>query len=86
VLFEEPIFSSNFRLLTPLDVGREVDLFRQFRDVHLKPILDLVQNLGVALVRHKRDGEALKERQKPSSLENKGIVLPDYSAFYTFNF
>ena len=42
-----------------LDVGGEVDLVGQLGDVHLEPVLDLVEDLGVGLVRHERDGETL---------------------------
>ncbi len=46
---------------SPLDVGGEVNLFRKFGDVDLESVLDLVEDLGVSLVRHKGDGEALEE-------------------------
>ena len=44
-----------------LDVSGEVNLFREFGDVDLESVLDLVEDLGVSLVRHEGDGEALEE-------------------------
>ena len=44
------------RDLSALDVGGEVDLLGQLRDVHLEPLLDRVEGLGVRLVGHKGDG------------------------------
>jgi hypothetical protein len=46
---------------SPLDVSGEVNFFREFGDVDLESVLDLVEDLGVSLVRHKGDGEALED-------------------------
>jgi len=48
-----------------LTVRCKVDLFRQFRYVHFKPFLYVVQHLGIRLVRDERNSEAL--RAKPTS-------------------
>ena len=48
-----------FFFSTSLDVGREIDLVRQLRDVDLEPVLDLVEDLGVGLVGDEGDGQAL---------------------------
>ena len=48
--------------LATLDVGGEVDLVGELRDVDLEAVLDLVQDLGVALVRDEGDGEALENK------------------------
>ena len=48
--------------LATLDVGGEVDLVGQLRDVDLEAVLYLVQDLGVALVRDEGDGEALENK------------------------
>ena len=42
--------------LSPLDVAGEVDLVGQLGDVHLEPLLHLVQSLRVRLVTYERDG------------------------------
>ena len=44
-----------------LDVSGEVNFFREFGDVDLESVLNLVEDLGVSLVGHKGDGEALEE-------------------------
>ncbi len=49
--------------LTALDVGGEVNLLGQLCDVHLEPLLHLVQDLGVRLLRHESDGQALPQEQ-----------------------
>jgi hypothetical protein len=49
--------------LTALDVGGEVNLLRQLCDVHLEPLLHLVQDLGVRLLRHESDGQALTQEE-----------------------
>ena len=41
------------------DVAKEIDLVRQLRDVHLEALLHIVEGLGVRLVRHQGDGQAL---------------------------
>ena len=45
--------------LSALNVATEVDLVRQLRDVDLEPLLHLVQCLGISLVRHEGDRQAL---------------------------
>jgi hypothetical protein len=49
--------------LTALDVGGEVNLLWQLCDVHLEPLLHLVQDLGVRLLRHESDGQALPQEE-----------------------
>ena len=60
---------SNFRSavcpLATLNVTAQVDLIWELRDVHLESVLDLVEDLGIALVRHEGDGETFGS--KPSS-------------------
>ena len=51
--------------LAAFNVTAQVDLVWELRDVHLEPVLDLVEDLGVALVRHEGDGETLGS--KPAS-------------------
>ena len=46
--------------LSALDVGGEVDLVGQLRDVNLEPLLHLVENLGVSLLTHHGDGKTLQ--------------------------
>ena len=41
-----------------LTVGGDVDLIWKLTDVHLEAVLHIVQDAGVALVRHKRDGQS----------------------------
>ena len=48
-----------FPSLAALDVRREVNLVGQLADVDLEPVLHLVEGLGVGLVRHEGDSEAL---------------------------
>ena len=45
--------------LSPLDVAGEVDLVGQLGDVHLEPLLHLVQGLRVRLVTNEGDGQTL---------------------------
>ena len=45
--------------LSSLDVGGEIDLVRQLRDVHLEPLLHLVQGLGIRLVADEGDSQTL---------------------------
>ncbi len=47
--------------LSTLNVSGEVNLFREFGDVNLESVLNLVEDLGVSLIRHEGDGEALEE-------------------------
>jgi len=42
-----------------LTVGWDVDLVWEFWDVDLKSFLDVIQDLGVSLVWHERDGQTL---------------------------
>ena len=69
--------------LAALDVGREVDLVGQFADVHLEPVLHLVERLGVGLVRHEGDGEALgaeAARSRDSVSRMMGVITcPNFS-------
>merc|ERR1719273_1574075 len=51
--------------LATLNVTAQVDLIWELRDVHLEPVLDLVEDLCIALVGHKGDGETFGS--KPSS-------------------
>merc|ERR1719245_1288983 len=58
--FEEVLAAQDLPLvLRSLDVTAEVNLVRQLRDVDLEPVLDLVQDLGVALVADEGDGQTL---------------------------
>ena len=57
-------------ILTPLDVRREVDLFRQLGDVNFEPILNFIKDFGVRLVRDEGDGKALELWNKMSSIIN----------------
>ena len=45
--------------LSSLDVGWEINLIRQLSDVHLEPLLHLIEGLGVGLVTDKGDGQTL---------------------------
>ena len=47
-------------VLTPLDVGAEVDFVRQLRNVHFEAVLDLVEHLGISFVRHEGDSQTLQ--------------------------
>ena len=59
-LFHNSILHSSLPpSLAALDVGGEVNLVGQLADVDLEPVLHLVEGLGVGLVRHEGDGEAL---------------------------
>ena len=42
------------------NIGGEVDLVGELCDVHLEPLLHLVQNLGVRLLGHQGDGQTLQ--------------------------
>ena len=44
--------------LSSLNVGGEIDLVGQLRDVHLEPLLDLIQRLGIRLVTDEGNGQA----------------------------
>lgn len=56
----------NFRKLT---VSGDVDFIRQFRHVHLEPVLNVVQYFCVRLVAHEGDGEPLgTETTRPGHL------------------
>ena len=46
-------------LLTPFNVAAEIDLVRQLSDVHLEPVLDLVEDLGVSFIADEGDGQTL---------------------------
>ena len=46
-------------MISLLTVWTDVDLIGKLRHVHLEPVLDFVQNLGVVLVADKRDGQTL---------------------------
>ena len=50
--------------LAALDVRGEIDLVGQLGDVHLEPVLDVVQGLGVGLVRHKGNGQTLQNARQ----------------------
>ena len=45
--------------LSPLDVAGEVDLVGQLGDVHLEPLLHLIQSLRVRLVTYEGNGQTL---------------------------
>ena len=49
---------------SPLNVRGEIDLVRQLRDVHLKPLLHLIQGLSVRLVADEGDGQTLGTKPK----------------------
>ena len=63
--------------LSSLDVGGEIDLVGQLRDVHLKPLLHLVQGLRVRLVADEGDSQTLgtkptilmSEKKQPNLLK-----------------
>lgn len=42
-----------------LTVRAEVDFIGQFSDVHIEPVLHLIEDLGVTFLRHKGYGQAL---------------------------
>lgn len=42
-----------------LTVCGDVDLFRKLCDIHFKPVLNVIEDFGIILVRHKSDGQAL---------------------------
>lgn len=42
-----------------LTVRGDVNLIRQLSDVHLEAFLDVIQDLGIILIRHKGDGQTL---------------------------
>merc|ERR1719278_1899448 len=50
---------SSWLTLTTFNVTAEVDLIWELRDVHFESVLDLVEDLGVSLVRYEGDGETL---------------------------
>ena len=50
---------SSWLPLTTFNVTAEVDLIWELRDVHFESVLDLVEDLGVTLVRHEGDCETL---------------------------
>merc|ERR1719278_2196712 len=50
---------SSWLTLTTFNVTAEVDLIWELRDVHFESVLDLVEDLGVTLVRHEGDCETL---------------------------
>ena len=43
--------------LATFNVTAQVDLVGQLRDVHFESVLDLVEDLGISLVRYEGDGE-----------------------------
>lgn len=47
-----------------LTVWRDVNLLWKFADVHLKPVLNIIQSAGVSLIWHKGDGQTF--RSKPA--------------------
>ena len=55
--------------LSSLDVGGEIDLIGQLRDVHLEPLLHLVQGLRVGLVADKGDSQTLGTKPTISKSE-----------------
>ena len=55
--------------LSSLDVGGEIDLVRQLRDVHLEPLLHLVQGLGVGLVADEGDSQTFGTKPTISKSE-----------------
>merc|ERR1711962_1400405 len=54
-----------FPPLSTLNITREIYLVRELSDVHLKPLLNLIQSLGVRLIRYEGDGQTLGT--KPAS-------------------
>lgn len=48
-----------------LTIWWDVNLLWKFADVHLKPVLNIVQSAGVSLIWHKGDGQTF--RSKPAS-------------------
>lgn len=58
------------RATTELTVGGDVNLLWQLCYVDLEAVLDIVQGLGVGLVRHESDGQAFGT--KPASTGHLG--------------
>ena len=48
-------------------VRRRINLIRKLRDVHLKPALDLVEDLLIGLARDERNGKALRSETTGAS-------------------
>ncbi len=47
-----------------LTIWRDINFLWKFADVHLKPVLNIVQSAGVSLIWHKGDGQTF--RSKPA--------------------
>ena len=74
---EDPVSSNcDWCLLASLNVAAEVNLVRQLSDVHLEPVLYLVENLGVGLVAHEGDGQTLgTEPSSPGDSMEVGVCV-----------
>ena len=60
-----------------LNVGGEIDLVGQLRDVHLEPLLHLVQGLGVRLVADKGDSQTLGTKPAEISMSENSNHIKD---------
>ena len=63
--------------LSSLNVGGEIDLVGQLRDVHLEPLLDLIQRLGIRLVTDEGNGQAFGSKPMKFTVyfENANVRL-----------
>ena len=46
------------KVLTPFDIRTDVDFVRKFGNVDFESVLDVVESLGVGLIRNHSDGQA----------------------------
>ena len=53
------IWSALVSTLAAFNVTAQVDLVWELRDVHLEPVLDLVEDLGVSFIADEGDGQTL---------------------------
>ncbi len=61
--------------MTALTVWRNVYLLRQFSDVDLESVLDLIQDLCIVFIRHERDRQSLCSKSSSSSHLDKHKVF-----------
>lgn len=55
---ERPRGPSITLLPKPLTVCGDVNFFRKLRHIYFKPILNIVEDFGIILIRHKSDSQA----------------------------
>ena len=61
--------------LSSFDVTAQINLVQQLCDVDLESVLNLVEDLGVALVAHEGDCQALGSKPKRKNLHKYQIFL-----------